>query len=99
MLRDRDRPFILEGRGAILSGCLDRAPTWAFCPMTFTFRSSLGLVSVGRRSTTSRRGPSGMIGPALCRSPTPSLMCSRRGSATCSMNCLDRADDLRGQSR
>ena len=39
MLPDRDRPFIPEARGAILSGCLDHAPAWAFCPMIFTFRS------------------------------------------------------------
>ena len=69
MLRDRDRLFISEARGPILFGCLDRAPAWAFCPMTFTFRSSLGLVSAGRRSTTCRCGPSRTIGPTLCRSP------------------------------
>ena len=40
MLRDRDRPFTPESAcGAILSGCPDRVPAWAFCPMISTFRS------------------------------------------------------------
>jgi len=99
MLRDRDRPFIPKARGAILSGCLDRVPAWAFCPMTFTFRSSLGLVLVGRRSTIRPRGPSRTIGLTVCRSPTPSSTCSRRGSAISSMSCSGRTNDLRGQSR
>lgn len=98
-LWDRHRPFTPKVRGAILSGCLAHAPLWAFCPMTFTFRSSLGLVSVGRRSTTCLYGPSLTIGPPLCRLPTPSSMCSRHGSAICSMNCSGRALDLGGQSR
>lgn len=98
MLWDRDRPFIQEARGAILSGCLDRAPAWASCPMTSTFRSSLGLGSVGRRSATYRRGPSRTSGPTLYRSPTLSSTCSKRGSAISSMSSSGRADDLRGQS-
>lgn len=99
MLRDRDRPFIPETHGAILSGCLDRAPAWASCPMTFTFRSSLGLVSVDRRSTTHRHGPSRTIGLTLCRSTTPSSTYLRHGSAISSMNCSGPADELRGQTR
>ena len=47
MLRDRDRPFTPETQGAILSGCPDPALTWASCPMTSIFRSSLGLC-IGR---------------------------------------------------
>jgi hypothetical protein len=54
---DRDRSFTPKVRGAIVSGCLAPVLAWAFCPMTFTFQSSLGLVSIGRRSTTCRRGP------------------------------------------
>jgi hypothetical protein len=99
VLWDRDRPFTPKVRGAILSGCLARVPAWAVCPMTFTFRSSPGPVSVGRRSATSRPGRSRTIGPTLCRSPTPSLMCLRHGLAIFSMSCLGRADELRGQSR
>lgn len=87
MLQDRGRPFSPEARGAMLWGCLARMPAWAFCPMTFTFRSSLGLVSVGRRSTTCRRGQSRTIGPTLSRSPTRSSTCSRRGSAISLMRC------------
>jgi hypothetical protein len=98
MLRDRDRPFIPATHGVILSGCLDRAPAWACCPMTSTFRSSLGLASVARRSTTRRRGRSRTIGRTQCRSPTPSSMCSRHGSAISSTNCSGRANDLRRRS-
>lgn len=99
MLRDKDRPFILGVLCAMLSGCLARVPAWAFCPMTFTFRSSLGRVSAGRRSAIYRPGQSRTIGSTLCRLPTPSSTYSRRGSAISSMSCSGRTDDLRGQSR
>ncbi len=99
MLRDRDRPFIPETHRAILPGCLDDAPAWASCPMTSTFRSSLGLALVDRRSATCRRGALRTIGQTPYRSATPSSACSMHGSAICSMNCSGRADDLRGQSR
>jgi hypothetical protein len=99
VFRDRDGPFAWEPCGAILSECPDSAPAWAFCPMTSTSGSSPGRASAGRRSTTCRPGLSRTIGPTLYRSPTPSSMCSRHGSAISSMNCSGRADDLRGQSR
>lgn len=99
MLWDRDRPFISETHGAILSGCLDRTPARANCPMTSTFRSSLGLALGARPSTMSKRGLSQTIGPTLYRSQTPNSRCSRHGSAICSMSCSGRADELRGQSR
>jgi hypothetical protein len=99
VLRDRDRSFVRVRRDAMLSGCPDHAPAWAFCLTIFTSSRRPGLGSVGRRSTTCRRGPSRTIGPTLCRSPTPSSTCSRHGSAISSMNCSGRTDDLRGQSR
>ena len=46
-LPDRNRSFACGRGGAILRKCLDRAPAWASCPMTFTFRSSLCPVAVG----------------------------------------------------
>jgi hypothetical protein len=98
VLADRNRSFACERSGAILQGCPDYAPAWAFCLTIFTSSPSLGLVSAGRRSTIPPLGPSRMIGPTLCRSPTPSSTCSRHGSAICSMKCSGRADDLRGQS-
>jgi hypothetical protein len=98
-LPDRNRSFACEPIGAILWGCLDRAPAWAFCPTIFTSSRSRGRASAARPSTMLRRGRSRTIGPTLCRSPTPSSTCSRHASAICSMNYLGRADDLRGQSR
>jgi hypothetical protein len=62
MLRDRDRPFIRKARGAILSGCLARVPTWAFCPMTFTFRSGRDTIRLIYRLALEGNGASGPMG-------------------------------------
>jgi hypothetical protein len=88
MLRDRDRPFTPEMRGAILSGCPDRAPAWASCPMISTSSVKTGRVSPGHRSATSRAGPSPTIGRIASRSRTPSWRCSRLGSVTSLISSL-----------
>lgn len=98
-LADRNRSFACEPSGAILRGCPDHAPAWAFCPMIFTLSRNPGRASAGRPGTILIRGSSRTIGPTLCRSLTPSSTYSRHGSAISSMNCSGRADDLRGQSR
>ena len=98
-LADRNRSFACGQSGAILRGCPDHAPAWAFCLTIFTSNRRSGRASVARPSMMLRHGPSRTIGPTLCRSPTPSSTCSRYGSAICSMNCSGRANDLRRQSR
>jgi hypothetical protein len=92
--RDRDRPFVRVPRDAMLSGCPDRAPAWALCPTIFTSDWSLGPTSAGRPSMMLPRGPSPTIGPGASRSQRPKLTYSRHGSATSSMSCSGRADDL-----
>ena len=94
VLRDRDRPFVLVRRGAMLPGCPDHAPAWAFCPTIFTSSRSPGRAWGARPSTMLKRGPSPTIGQTLCRSPMPSSTCLRHGSAICSMNCSGHADEM-----
>ena len=98
-LADRNRSFACERSGAILRGCPDHASAWAFCLTIFTSSRNPGRASAARPSTMLTHGPSWTIGPTLCRSQTPSSMCSRRGSAISSTSCSGRTDDLRGQSR
>ena len=95
VLPDRERPFVSEPSGAMLAGCPDSASASALCPMIFTSFPPRGRGSGGRSSTMLLPGPSQMIGPTVCRSPTPNSTYSRRGSVTYSMNCSDCADDLR----
>ena len=98
-LADRNRSFACGQSGAILRGCPDRVPAWAFCLTIFTSTRRPGRASAARPSMMLRHGPSRTIGPTLCRSPTPSSTCSRHGSAISSTSCSGRTDDLRGQSR
>ncbi len=58
VLRDRDRPFVLVRRGAMLPECPDHAPAWACCPTIFTSSRCPGRASGGRPSTMLKHGPS-----------------------------------------
>ena len=94
-LPDRERPFVWEPSGAMLAGCPDSASASALCPMIFSLFPARGRGSGDRSSAMLIRGPSPMIGPTVYRSPMPNSTYSRGGSATYSMNCSGRADDLR----
>lgn len=95
-LPDRNGLFACKSLGAMLPRCLDHALPSASCPTISTSRPSPGLASAGRRSMISRSGPSRTIGPSACPSHMPRWICSRRGSATSSMNCSGPADNLSG---
>ncbi len=97
----RDRPFRPDGLCAILPQCPGTAPLCATAPRSVNCRPiSMSCPVPGRAlaapsNTTSRHGVWGTTGPRGCRSQMPRWTCSKRGSATCSTNCLGRGDDVR----
>ena len=101
----RNRSFRLRAFHATLAQCpalahcAAAAPNAVCSPTISSSSLALGRASGGHPSTTLRSGASSTTGPRACRSRRPRLMCSRRGSATPSMNCSGPADDLRRQSR
>ena len=71
------------------------APRSANCqPISMSCRVP-GRALTARSNATLRLGASWTTGPRACRSRTPSWTCSKRGSGTCSTNCLGRRDDVR----
>jgi hypothetical protein len=105
MLWRRYGVFRSGGDCAILPECPSTALPHATalhsanCRTISTSFRVLGRASDDLSNATLRHGASWTIGPPACRSRTPSSTYSRHGSATSSMNCSGRADDLRRQSR